>query len=121
MSSNSNGSAIVGGVFLAALVVCGLGGTIARANYNDHVAECTVVDKDRGASHDGTSHYRIYTKECGVLANDDQWLVGKTASADVWAQIEKGHTYRLRIVGWRFPLFSQFPNIVSVEGEVPTR
>lgn len=104
----------------AVVALAAIGMTAARANYNDHIATCTVTDKDRGATHNGSSNYRVYTAECGVLANEDQWLVGKTASADIWAQIERGHTYRFRIVGWRFPLLSHFPNIVSVEGEVPT-
>lgn len=97
---------------------CMLGSAIVRANYHDHIGTCTVTDKDRGADHKGNSHYRVYTEQCGVLANEDQFLAAKTNSADVWSQIKVGHTYRFRIVGGRFSPLSMFPNIVEVQGEV---
>ncbi|SRR6266705_1728621 len=114
-NNTSLGASLAGLVLVAGC--CG-GAVLLRANYHNHVATCTVEDKDRGYSGHGSSNYRIYTKECGVLGNYDQWLVGKTASADIQGQLQVGHTYRLRIVGWRLPLLSAFPNVVSVESEV---
>lgn len=124
---NSFGSSTSGdtpgcGFYLAMFILLGLccgGAGLYRANYNNHVTTCTVESKDRGMSHDGKSHYRVYTKQCGVLANEDQMFVGKFNSADIQGQLEPGHTYRLRVTGWRLPFFSSFPNIISVEGEVP--
>lgn len=116
--SNDNLSLGAGVAIFAVVALCCGGGAIARANYHDHIATCTVTDKDRSSDGHGNSNYRIYTKQCGVLGNYDQWLVGKTASADIQGQVQPGHTYRLRIVGWRLPVASEFPNVVSVEGEV---
>lgn len=73
---------------------------------------CTVTDKDRGNNEGG---YRVYTKECGVLSNEDSLLQGKWNSADVQAQLEEGHVYRIHTNGIRIPLFSDFPNIGSVQ------
>ncbi len=103
----------IGGVtlFVASIVGCAVG----QANYHDHIATCTVRDKDRGNSDHG---YRVYTEQCGTLSNEDQWFAGKTNSADVQGRLQVGHTYRLRLVGWRNSVMSDFPNIVSVEGEV---
>lgn len=111
----------IGGTVAALAVVLVMGGgyALAKANYHDHEAVCTVTDKDRSGSSDGgSSHYRVYTEQCGVLGNVDQWLAGKTDSADIQGRLQVGHTYRLRIVGWRQSVFSDFPNIVSVDGEV---
>jgi hypothetical protein len=106
-------------VGFVALLVCGCGGSIYKANYHEHVAECTITDKDRTSRADSSkSSARIYTKQCGVLSNEDMLLRGKTESADIQGQLQVGHTYRLRIVGWRFGLTSSFPNILAVEGEV---
>jgi hypothetical protein len=103
---------------IAAVAICCSASMIAQANYHNHTATCTVNSKDRGSDGNGGSNYRIYTKQCGVLADKDQWLAGKTDSADIWAQIQPGHTYRLRVVGWRVSLLSDFPNVLAVEGEV---
>lgn len=104
------------GVLVAGLIA---GGVYAKAFHNDHWATCTVTDKDRGASSDGSSKYRVYTRQCGVLADDDSWLRGKTNSADIWAQIAVGRTYRLHITGARFGLTSSFPNILAVREAAP--
>src|ERR1044072_1082344 len=55
---------------------------------------CTVEDKDRGNNDDG---YRIYTKECGVLSNEDSLLQWKWNSADVQAQLEDGDRKSTRL------------------------
>lgn len=99
-------------LLVAGLVLCLPAAFWAQAHYNDRHITCTVVDKDRGANDGG---YRIYTKQCGVLADSDSWFRGKTNSADIWAQIHVGETYRFHVVGWRFGLTSDFPNILSVE------
>lgn len=105
-------------VVFVAFVLCCCGGDLIKVNYHNHIATCTIVDKDRsGSSNSHSSKYRIYTRQCGVLSNEDQWLLGKTNSADIQGQLTNGHTYRLRITGWRSPLFSTFPNIIAVEGE----
>lgn len=95
-------------------VIAATGITVAwgSSHYNERVITCHVEDKDRGGD---KGSYRVYTTDCGTLANKDSWLRGKTNSADVWADIHPGQDQRLRVVGWRFGLLSQFPNVLAVE------
>lgn len=97
-------------VCAVALIGLGLGNYFASFN-NDHVATCYVNSKDRGGE-DGS--YRIYTENCGVLANQDVILRGKLNSADVWNEIPDSGYVKLHIAGTRIPLLSQFPNILEV-------
>lgn len=102
----------------AALILFSLaaaGYQFAGAFANEHTATCTVTSMDRGAGRDDASHYRVYTEDCGVLVDDDSWLRGKVNSADLWAQIRPGQRYEFKIAGFRFPLASQFPNILAVQ------
>lgn len=101
-----------------------LSGGMTWMNYktaysNDHWATCTITGKDRGGD-DGS--YRVYTSDCGQLANKDSYLRGKFNSADIWEEIPNEGQVRLRIVGVRIPIISQFPNIFEVEpvGSIPT-
>lgn len=104
-------AAIVLGVLLIGVVIL----SNVRAHYNEHDATCTVTGKDRGANSDsGSSHYRVYTKQCGTLEDVDSWWRGKTNSADLYGQIEPGHTYTFHVAGWRLGLTSDFPNIFRV-------
>lgn len=103
-----------------AILALGLIGTIAVANvyigsfYNDRWRTCTVTSKDRGATSSSSSNYRIYTSNCGVFKDTDAFLRGKNNSADIYGQIQPGHTYRLHVVGARMGLGSHFPNILAV-------
>lgn len=98
---------------MAALVVGWLPASYAFA-HNDRTLTCTVTDKDRGGDE---GSYRVYTEECGQLANEDSMWRGKYDSADVWQDLKVGETYKLHVVGYRIPFLSQFPNVLSVEGE----
>jgi hypothetical protein len=107
--------------FLAVLLV---GGGITAVSYevahhDQHVAACTVTSKDRSAKSDSDSRYRIYTNECGVLADEDSLWFGKTHSADLYGQLVPGHTYQLEVAGYRSGLASIFPNIIRIVTEVP--
>ena len=82
----------------------------AASHVNEHTATCTVTDKDRGGDE---GSYRVYTEECGQLANEDSVWRGKYDSADVWQDIEPGTVCELHIVGFRAPFLSQFPNILD--------
>lgn len=82
---------------------------------------CTVTHTDRTTvtrwTKDGsTSHSdtRIYTTDCGVLTARDDILRWHWTSADVYGSIEPGR-YRMHTVGWRFGLFSMFPNVLTAE------
>ncbi|SRR5258706_16093447 len=48
-----------------------------------------------------------------VYENKDAWFFLKWNSSDVLRDVNVGHTYLFHVYGWRVPLFSWYPNIVS--------
>ena len=103
---------------VGALIVCIVASTLLvwgnwMTTYrNDHWATCHVTGKDRGGDN---GSYRIYTSDCGQLANEDSVLRGKFDSADVWQRVPDKGTVKLRIAGVRFGPFSQVPNVFDAE------
>ncbi len=58
-----------------------------------------------------TSTYLIYTDQ-GVFRNDDAGWFLKFDSSDVYALLDKGERYDLKVYGWRIRILSMYPNIV---------
>lgn len=83
----------------------------AQTHYNERAIDCYVRGKDRGGKE---NDMRIYTS-CGVFQNTDSILRGKNTSADVWSRITVGKTQSFHVVGWRFGLTSDFPNVLEVQ------
>jgi preprotein translocase subunit Sss1 len=104
-------------VGLVALVIVGIIGFNISQFTVASSATCTVVDKNFAQASDGNgnSHgvYRIATSNCGVLEVRDNLLRGKFNSADTYYAIKVGGTYRFEMTGYRIPIFSAFPGIVS--------
>lgn len=97
-----------------ALVVILIGvGTVSYAGSGSSYSSCTVEDKDRSTS-DGKSVYRVYTS-CGVFGVEDFLWTGSFDSADRYSSIDIGKTYDFETLGWRVPILSLFPNILSVQ------
>lgn len=71
---------------------------------------CLVTGKDRGGQ---KSHMRVYTENCGTFSVQDNLLLLRFDSADVYGAIEPGQTYNLKTAGLRVPLFSWFPNVLE--------
>jgi len=106
---------IIGAIILVVLAVVGL--AVYPSFYNERTLTCTVTEKDRGYDREsGSSNYRIYTKECGTLSNEDSMLRGKFNSGDVQGLLEEDNTYEIVVVGPRIPFMSVFPNILEVRG-----
>lgn len=80
---------------------------------------CTVNDKDRSSSKNGSSIARVYTEQCGVLSAEDRFFIGYFDSADVYSGIEAGKTYEFHTLGRRVPLMSSFPTITSATAVSP--
>lgn len=83
---------------------------VGKATTGEKDITCAVESKDRAEK-----SMRIYTTNCGVLENSDQWFKGKVNSADIWNEIKPGTTQTFHVVGWRFELLSDFPNILEVK------
>lgn len=100
-------------VAVAAVVVLLVGSVVlALSGVSEHSA-CTVVDKDRATSANGTSEMRVYTANCGTFVMEDDLFSGRFDTADAYARIERGHTYDLTVRGPRVPMMSIFPNIID--------
>lgn len=100
-------------VLIAIIVILGIGTSIAFYTSPGSASACLVTEKDRTTSPEGGSDMRVYTENCGVLAVGDNLFTGTFNSADIYGSIEVGKTYDFKTVGWRFPLFSQFPIITT--------
>lgn len=103
----------------AAVCLLAFGGYTVAQSLGADTYTCTVTEdgKDRGGREGG---YRVYTQDCGVLSVEDRILRGHVTAADVWSQIESGQTHEFTVVGFRFPLLSDFPNVVAVEPATTT-
>ncbi len=75
----------------------------------------TETDK---AQNKVTSTYLIYTDH-GVFRNDDAGWHLKYNSSDFYGNLDIGKTYRLKVYGWRIPIFSMYPNIVAMDEATP--
>jgi hypothetical protein len=64
------------------------------------------------------STYLIYTDH-GVFRNDDAGWHLKYNSSDFYGNLDVGKTYRLKVYGWRIPIFSMYPNIVRMDAVTP--
>ena len=81
----------------------------------------TVLIKDKQISTETepdtkkvVSTYLIYTDH-GVFRNDDAGWHLKYNSSDFYGNLDVGKTYRLKVYGWRIPIFSMYPNLVAME------
>ncbi|OHX65060.1 DUF1523 family protein [Flammeovirga pacifica] len=74
---------------------------------------------DDNKSKDRIGKYLIYTLDSNgkshVFENIDTWVWFKLNSSDIYAKIQQDKTYDFSVVGFRFPIFSMYPNIISVE------
>ena len=106
-------------VAIAFTVVSCVPSAAVQAWSNNQTRVCTVEDKDRAArGNGGSSDMRVYTAECGVLRVQDLATRWQWNSADIYASIEVGKTYKFHTVGYRIPVFSAFPNVLGFPKEV---
>ncbi|WP_406245877.1 hypothetical protein ACI7YT_12615 [Microbacterium sp. M] len=92
-----------------------IGVGIARVNTVETHTSCTVSEKeDRALASLDKREPRVYT-DCGVFVVADEPFRFHFGAADVYNELQAGETVDLTTVGWRFGLFSWFPNVVDVE------
>jgi len=100
-----------------ALLICIVLLAYPTAYYmSSETIEITVKDKERVTVRRGetiNSKFMIFS-ENEVFKNTDSWLFFKFRSADYQGQLEIGKTYKVKVVGWRIPLFSSYRNIVRI-------
>lgn len=108
------GKVIAGAI---ALIILGIFGWHMEYGTQRNVT-FTVKQLDDQAS--GTSHkYLVFTRAGHVMENTDAWLHGKMDSSNVQAGLSVGETVTCPIYGWRFFLFSSYPDILDGCKQVP--
>ena len=98
------------------LVIVAVGIEVAMS-FNDHTYTITITDKER-VNVENDSKYLVFGKtangEIIVLENTDTFIRGKFNSSNIYGQIEIGQTYTFTVIGFRFPLFSTYENIIKI-------
>lgn len=51
----------------------------------------------------------------GVFEDEDSLFYGKFNSSDYFNNMKVGQTYTFDVTGWRIPILSAYPNVVSCE------
>lgn len=100
-------SAAVATVALVSLTGC-------SPSYAGPTTACHVTDKDRTSTGKGGSDARVYTSNCGTFQVGDDFVHGVYNSADLFGQIQVGHTYNFEAYGYRNGFTSTFPNIEGI-------
>lgn len=76
--------------------------------------DSVTVSSGSGDSLDVHNEYRVYTDQ-GTFKVTDTLIYTRFNSADTYGRLQIGHTYTCRAAGWRFGLFSWFPNLISCQ------
>ncbi|QOC56719.1 hypothetical protein SEA_TYSON_54 [Mycobacterium phage Tyson] len=104
---------------LAALAAVGALTLVGCASQNQHWEYgCKVTSKDMLYDSDSegkiTRTKRISTS-CGAFNVEDALSVGHFNSYDLWAKLQEGKTYDLKVGGIRNGFFSMFPTVLEVK------
>ena len=108
-----------GAAFFLVIVLVLAVGACSAYSYFGSTREVTtkINDKDRVCkSTDSGSdcEYLIFT-DAGTFKVADTLFFGNFKSSDVYGKIERGGTYKMRVVGWRVGFWSMYPNVIKVE------
>lgn len=111
MSDDAGYKLAAAGILLAAFGAVSL----YQSSATGETVTLTVRDKERivTGSGDSTSSKYIVYAEGETFENTDSMFDGKFNSSDLQGGLERGHTYKCRVNGWRNPFFSMHRNIIS--------
>ena len=84
--------------------------------FHTNTFEAVVSGKERITKSNGDSiesFYLIYTDK-GTLKLEDDLLRGNWVSSDMYGKLRNDSTYTFTTSGYRFGLFSMYPNIIKI-------
>jgi hypothetical protein len=116
-SGFTTGASIVAAALGVVLVI-----TLCVGLYKGSERNVTAVveSKERvcGGSNDGHSSckYLVFTDH-GTFKVTDTILYTRFDSSDVYGRIEAHKTYKFHVVGWRYGLFSMYPNVLRADAQ----
>lgn len=102
-------------IILLVLVLVGMFAVTIRGS--ERIETITVESSDRAGT-SRSSDARLYLEDGRIYRVRDSISYLHFRSADVWAQVRQPGTYEVRVIGWRVPIFSMFPNVIEVLEEV---
>lgn len=77
--------------------------------------EVTITVKDKVVkNYEDDSLYLIFTDK-GTYEVRDSVVNGRFDSSDMYGRLEKGHTYKVTVIGFRVPMLSWYKNILTAE------
>lgn len=113
---NQHSKKIVTGLIIIGIL--SFGTLITFSFYPKRTIQGTVIEKLGSGLDRNTNRGRIIIqKSTGkklMLANDDNWLSGKSGKVIEFQQdLKVGKTYEFKIVGGSIPILGQHPNIIN--------
>ena len=107
-------SGIGAGAAVVGIVLALIAGfmTAERATAKDvtfKVSDKAVVGTNSGNGH----QYQIFDTRGNVYKDVDSFAFFKFNSSNIYAQLQKGHTYTCEVSGFRIPILSQSNNIIK--------
>jgi len=105
-------------IIIGAIILIGFYNVIWLTSATDVTIKVTKTDRiveSSGSGQDAkvTSKYLVYTTS-ETFENTDTWIFWKFNSSDIQGRLLADKTYKVRVVGWRLPFFSQYRNIVKI-------
>lgn len=109
---------LIGGVILIGIVLCGIGiGCSSLLKNTEREVTATVDYKERVCDGGSSCKYLVFTDD-GTFEITDSLVFGRFSSSDVYGRMREGKTYEFAVAGFRQPVLSMYPNIVSDPVEV---
>ena len=117
MSKMKDNLAKAAAVIVIVIVLAGaVFGWQAAYKSTEREVTATVEDKDRvcetSSGNGQKCQYLVFTDQ-GTFKVTDTWSYGNFSSSDTYGRLKEGNTYTFDVAGFRLPLMSEYPNIVS--------
>ena len=78
--------------------------------------EKIITVKEKWVKYHGSdAKYLFSDTEGNVYCITDEILLGKWDASNRYAKLEEGKTYKVKLYGWRIPIFSFYQNAVEIE------
>lgn len=101
------------------LAIAGFGVYYVALKASERTVTFTVLDKESVTVSSGSgdslqvkNEYRVYTDQ-GTFKVTDTLIYGRFSSADAYGKLQRNKIYTCKVAGWRFGLFSWFPNLIN--------
>ena len=112
-------------ILLAVLGVIGFVVWSAAYRSTEREVVTVVIGKERICTSTGSGdtrvscYYAIYTDD-GTFKLTDSLVYGRFRSSDIYGALREGERYRFDVAGFRLPLMSEYPNIISDPERIPS-